>query len=215
MMCFTCKPGQQSSKNTMASETMCEGKEKIFSKECVRLLSNPDRFSGVKSESKYAKRESNAMVKKRYYHLQKHEDINHTNIKSQLKGLDNSTPIGIRSHYNIRVDYDLGLSFAAIRRLPCACTACLEQLDLNWDINVLRHEQPRYARNPNCHYWPLFEGLNDWKILSCKINDEHYLLQDMKEEIIQSHADHFYDKIRIDDIDAVHTTDVDGFYFLK
>ena len=60
MMCFTCKPGQQSSKNTMAAETMSEGREKSFADEC----SNPDPFSGVKSEGKYAKRESNAMVKK-------------------------------------------------------------------------------------------------------------------------------------------------------
>ena len=35
--------------------------------------------------------------------------------------------------YNIRCDPELGVGKAAVRRIPCAYSFCIEQLDLPWD----------------------------------------------------------------------------------
>ena len=42
------------------------------------------------------------------------------------KGIRN----GISSMYNIRCNPELGVGKADVRRIPCACSFCIEQLDL-------------------------------------------------------------------------------------
>ena len=69
MMNLIMTPEVITSKDRMSSATMIEGAEKSFAKECLRLCSNPDRKTGVKSEKKSAKREGNAKLKERFYHL--------------------------------------------------------------------------------------------------------------------------------------------------
>jgi hypothetical protein len=71
---------------------------------------------------------------------------------------------GIRAHYNIRTDPQLGLRWAALRRVACGCAECAKQLTLPWKPGVAGDAQPRYARNKACVLWPSYEGANDWKI---------------------------------------------------
>ena len=71
---------------------------------------------------------------------------------------------GIRAHYNIRTDPDLGLGWCALRRVACGCAECAKQLALPWKRGGSPEAQPRYARNKACVLWPSYEGANDWKV---------------------------------------------------
>jgi hypothetical protein len=46
------------------------------------------------------------------------------------------------------------------------CHACAEQLRAPWLVNTKLDDQPRYQSSVNCHWWPIFEGLNDWTVAS-------------------------------------------------
>ena len=63
--------------------------------------------------------------------------------------------------YNIRCDPDLGVGKATVRRIPCACLFCIEQLNLSWDKNEEDTNKRRYGINKECLNWNIFEGLND------------------------------------------------------
>jgi len=71
---------------------------------------------------------------------------------------------GIRAYYNIRTDPDLGVGWAALRRVACGCGPCKAQLKMPWVSRVDKRAQPRYAQNNGCKLWPLYKGANDWRI---------------------------------------------------
>ncbi len=39
---------------------------------------------------------------------------------------------GLRAHYNIHMDPDLGVNYAALRCVACSCGSCKEQLERPW-----------------------------------------------------------------------------------
>ena len=67
--------------------------------------------------------------------------------------------------YNIRCDPDIGVDTAAVRRTPCACSFCIEQLELPWDKNKEYVNQKRYNVNNKYLQWNIFDVLNDWNII--------------------------------------------------
>ena len=139
--------------------------------ECVRLLSDPTRLNGIKSEGMRAKREGKALVERNTYESYTMDDVPPIpNYKITFaKGRFN----GLRAYYNIRTDPDLGLGFAALRRVACGCNACKEQLGRPWLPCVDMYEQPRYSANDGCVLWRSYEGANDWKIFQLEpVNDE-------------------------------------------
>ena len=81
------------------------------------------------------------------------------------------------AHYNFRFEKQLGITHCAMRQIPCYCNACLEKLKLPWDLSKDSYNQPRYSQNKNCHFWDVFQGLNDWKIVLIVATQ-----QDAKEE---------------------------------
>ena len=54
---------------------------------------------------------------------------------------------GIQCHYNFRADPALGLGYVAVRRIPCACNACVSQLKEPWLLKKDFTHQPRYMPN--------------------------------------------------------------------
>jgi hypothetical protein len=139
--------------------------------ECVRLLSDPTRLNGIKSEGMRAKREGKALVERNTYESYTMDDVPPIpNFKIVFpKGKFN----GLRAYYNIRTDPDLGLGFAALRRVACGCNACKEQLGMPWLPRVNKYEQPRYVANNRCILWQSYEGANDWKIFQLEpVNEE-------------------------------------------
>ena len=72
---------------------------------------------------------------------------------------------GLHTHYNIRMDPDLGIDYVALRRVVCSCESCKEQLGRPWVLPCIDvAAQPRYSQNKECTLWPSYEGGNDWKI---------------------------------------------------
>ena len=55
--------------------------------------------------------------------------------------------------YNIRCDPELGVGKAAVRRIHCAFSFCIEQLDLPWDKNEKDTSQKRCITNKHCLNW--------------------------------------------------------------
>ena len=68
--------------------------------------------------------------------------------------------------YNIGCDLYLGVGKGIVRRTPCVCNPCIEQLKLPLDMNEKYCNQKRYDVNKNCLYWNIFEWLNDWNIIT-------------------------------------------------
>jgi hypothetical protein len=139
--------------------------------ECIRILSNPTRLNGIKSNGMRAKREGKALVERNTYKSYVMDDVPPIpNFKIAFpKGKFN----GLRAYYNIRMDPDLGLGFAALRRVACGCDACKEQLGMPWLPRVNMDEQPWYAANNQCVLWWSYKGANDWKIFQLEpVNEE-------------------------------------------
>ena len=72
---------------------------------------------------------------------------------------------GLRPHYNIRTDPDLGIDFATLCRVACSCESCKEQLRWPWVLPCVdMAAQPRYGQNKECMLWLSYKGGNNWKI---------------------------------------------------
>ena len=118
----------------------------------MRLCSNPDRKTGVKSEKKSAKREANAKLKERFFHLQEYDEVKYSNKQVALEGFKNGPREGISSMYNIRADPDLGFGKATIRRILCAYNSCVAHLLVLWVPDESATEEYRYKVNKDCKY---------------------------------------------------------------
>ena len=94
--------------------------------ECVRLLSNPERVSGIKSEGMRAKREAKALVERNDYAAYTMDDV--PPLPDYKVILPKGKFNGLRPHYNLRTDPDLGMDYAAMRCVACGCESCKEQL---------------------------------------------------------------------------------------
>ena len=125
---------------------------------------------------------------------------------------------GIRAHYNIRTDPQLGLRWAALRRVACGCAECAKQLALPWTPGVARDAQPRYARNKACVLWPSYEGANDWKVreLLPKTAAEARGARECMASVLTARVTRMSLQIVEGDVAAYGTTDEDtrGYYLV-
>jgi hypothetical protein len=203
----------------MADWAMEGGAEKCLSAEAVRLLQNPDRKDGVTDAGKHKKRYENRAVTERHYHVLKGSDVKFDNLKMEtikFKSVRKGKHNGLGSQYNIRTDPDLGVGFAAIRRIPCACDVCYNQLKEPWIPTKPSKEQPRYKQNKECEMWAVFEGHNDWEIVEIRPGD-NTANEDMEEvyaTVLESIADVMASEIEENKIGAVSTVD-EKYYLIK
>jgi hypothetical protein len=170
-MCLVEAPDADASSRRMAAHAMAEGAMSSFAAECVRICSTRERAEGVKSEVKSKKREAQAKMKSRHYHIQDPNMVRFGSVKMQATGFPSvrgETRNGMAAMYNFRADPDLGMRAVAARRIPCACMACIEQLQLEWLPGNPAETQPRYLRNTQCQWFGIFDGLNDWQIIALK-----------------------------------------------
>ena len=108
----------------------------------------------------------------------------------------------------MRVDPSLGYNKAALRRIPCACTACVSQLKLPWEEGKCAQKQQRYAQNTDCALWPAFRGENDWIIVTTT-HDSTTPIEDMEnmaETILLDQADLTLDEVTPGTFGAVSIT---------
>jgi hypothetical protein len=133
------------------------------SAECSRLLSDPARVSGIKSKGMRSKRKAKALVERNDYATYTMDNVPPLPYYKVImpKGKFNR----LRAPYNIRMDPDLGINYAALRCVACGCESCKDQLGQPWVLPCVDvAAQPRYGQNKECTLWPSYEGGNVWKI---------------------------------------------------
>jgi hypothetical protein len=167
-MCLIGTPEANDGPRMMQAASMLENAATSLAAESVRLCTEESRVRGVKGNTKHAKREADAPLKERNYNLHQPEDVRFKSIKMRAEGLKKGSCNGVGTMYNVRTDPDLGLGRAAVRHIPCACTSCIVQLYKPWENNVEPEEQPRYKGSEKCKFWPIFEGANDWTIVTAE-----------------------------------------------
>jgi hypothetical protein len=77
----------------MQAASMLGAAAKRLAEASVRLCREETRISGVKGYAKHAKREANATLKPRNYHLHKLEEIRFQNLKMKADGLERDSTI--------------------------------------------------------------------------------------------------------------------------
>ena len=100
--------------------------------------------------------------------------------------------------------------------VPCACNGCLSQLDLPWEPSVpARMQQPYQPVGVGCKLWQIFEGLNDWKIMTLKLpkDGDTEELEETQAEVLEGIVDQTSDDVVPGGYGAVNC-DV-GFYVIN
>lgn len=192
---------------------------KCLSTEAKRLLEEPERKDGVVSAGKYKKRFENRAVTERTYHVLGGEEVRFKDLKMktiQFKK-EAGTKNGLMTRYNFRTDPNLGVGKVAIRRIPCPCTSCSNQLSKAWMPNVPAKEQERYGVNESCENWPIFEGLNNWETVDIlpggDMNDDE--MEILFSTVLENIADVMARDIGEGGIGAIGTDDLCQFYLLE
>jgi hypothetical protein len=217
-MCKIGLPEVNETDGRMSAASMVEGTSFSLAQECARLCSDASRVAGVKSEGKYAKRENAAPMKRRTYHVQDPKDVLHGGIKMKLEGFKTGKRNGISSMYNIRADPALGIGRLAIRRIPCGCQGCKEQLEIPWDYQITDpKKQARYGSSRKCTLWPVFEGLNDWTIVTAVPTDENDMdeLDEAHDIVLETIAERNKGEIKVGSIGAFSTEDECRYYLVE
>jgi hypothetical protein len=129
--------------------------------ECVSFLSHPSRVNGIKSKGMRAKHDIKALVSCNNFASYTMGDV--PPILDYKLVLPMGKFNGLRVHYNIRMDPDLGVGWAALCRVACGCGPCKNQLERPWVLLVEPATQPRYAQSKECVLWPSYKSANDWK----------------------------------------------------
>ena len=97
---------------------------------CICLLNNPARVNGIKSKVMWAKHKRKALALRNDYMSYTMADVPHNwDYKVVLpKGQFN----GFLVHYNIHMDPDLGLGWAALQWVACGSGPYKNQLERPW-----------------------------------------------------------------------------------
>ena len=205
-----------------------------------KVLSDPKHSNGAKGDRKSAKREYNSKIQHRYYTVMHHgntdQDANSylpipTTKFVVASGFEKSTALdkywGIGHHYHFYCCPQLGLGKVAARRIPCSCQACYQQLNEPWEEEIQDiSKQPRFQKVQDCIYKEVFEGYNEWKIISLKSiptkdAEEDFDPADEMEELFNDILGEYEieaaNQIEKDMFGAYQTEDpnTDGFYIIQ
>ena len=86
-------------------------------------------------------------------------------MKAVYNILNNYDKVTMEYFYHIRCDPDLDKGLYAIRRIPCACTGCVEKLSKPWLPNLDKTIQAPYVIElETCKYSSILRGCNKWYI---------------------------------------------------
>ena len=194
-------PEADSTYNSVDWHTATVGGNVSFAQGCMTTLQyHADNIANQLS-SKGFKRENERKYTKKKYYIQNNTDVLHSNVKmtwdrSKFPALN--VPEGrkkihgsgtVLSHYHYRFDPDIGYGKCAMRRIPCLCVQCTDQLDKAWIPGVDAEAQPRYAPVYNCKYHAILGEYNNWIIMSfkksgdCSDDDIENLHNDLLEHI--------------------------------
>jgi hypothetical protein len=220
-MCSIVTPEEEDNDKKMSNTKWIESNGVLVAvspaAECVRMLSNPSRINGIKSEGMRAKREAKALVEMNDYATYSMVDVPIIPDFKIIfpKGKFN----GVRAYYNIRTDPDLGVGWAALCRVACGCQPCKDQLVLPWMKGVDMSEQPRYAENRDCLLWLSYEGANNWRIseLVPRTDEDKRGARKGMKCVLDALEARISRMVRKGDVGAIGTTDEEamGYYVVK
>ena len=166
VMCMSGSNRNDVIETRMNMYAMTESSNRSFAKECARLCGSSRRKYGALSTNG----RDNQKLSERFYYVQDPSQIRYQSISKGTKGFlkhNGQKFDGIQHHYNFRADPSLGHGFIASRRIPCACSSCVERLSLPWINDKPFGEQPRYeGNNDKCVLWNCLGPLNNWRLIS-------------------------------------------------
>mmetsp|Transcript_107616 Transcript_107616/g.219654 ORF Transcript_107616/g.219654 Transcript_107616/m.219654 type:complete len:139 (+) Transcript_107616:91-507(+) len=116
--------------------------------QCKRLLEF-EGTTGKKSNRKNNKRENSRAIQRMHYWVK-----GGTEKLSGIKCKPAKLPKGekIRDHYNMYCCPELSLGRIALRKIPCKCLACNNQMKEKWIHKNPAEEQPRLQLAEDCKY---------------------------------------------------------------
>ena len=106
---------------------------------------------------------------------------------------------GLMSCYHLHFDKYLGISKAAVRRIPCSCVFCVQNKSLPWVHNIEANLQPRFQPNKQCLYNKVFGEYNDWIIIDVKpktIEDDNNM-DELRKDVLMGIQDIISNNIKI------------------
>ena len=141
--------------------------------ECKRLLEF-EGTTGKKSNRKYQKRENSRAIKRMHYWVR-----GGTQKLNEIKCKPAKLPKGekIRHYYHIYCCPELGLGRVAIRKIPCKCIGCNNQMKKKWLHKIDPEKQPRLQVAEECKYSKVLGDSNEWLIAELEQrapNDTNY-----------------------------------------
>ena len=108
-----------------------------------------------------------------------------------------------------------------MRRIPCACTGCVDQLSKTWLPNLEKTQQPRYVIEPEiCKYSSILRGYNKCYIAKLNLKKETTNPNEMKtkdELVLQGMTQAAADDIEYNTMGVFQTSDCNthGYYIVK
>jgi hypothetical protein len=151
MCCIVMPEAANSGKNMLSTKWVERDGETVAvspADKCVCLLRNPARVNGIKSKSIRAKCKGKVLVSCNNYASYTMGDV--PPLPDYKVVLPKGKFNGLRAHYNICTDLDLGLGWAALCQVACSWGPCKDQLERPWVPLVEVTVQPRYAQNKEC-----------------------------------------------------------------
>ena len=218
------------------------GKSVSFAMRCRDLLDNEERVFGVKSTGpKSQEREKNRKTRQKFYDCVSYPPYGDEVVplaKTCYKvcsGFDSPTyqdakgntkhygKNGIKEHFHFYCHYRMKPLTCATRRIPCSCDSCHKQITKPWDPTIKDDaKQPRFANPPNCTLKDVLSGMNQWKILTIRVDPK----KNVQEEIDECYEDaldgleaFYLDKVKKGNIGGISAEDKqtapDGYYIVK
>ena len=101
--------------------------------------------------------------------------------------MQNVDKVTMKHFYHIRCNPCLDEGLCAMRRIPCDCPECVEQLSIPWLPNLYKTLQTCYAiKTVTCDYSSILCGYNKWYIcqLTLKKETTNPDEMDIKDELV-------------------------------
>ena len=113
---------------------------------------------------------------------------------------------------------ELGQGKACLRRVPCHCQACDEQMRLPWSNGLEPKDQPRFASVKDCFMKDVLEQNNNWHFVELKMSNsvEEEDITEVQAAILHHVTTAVAEQIVVGQIGAIGTkgTDVKYGYYL-
>ena len=183
--------------------------------DCKRILEQ-EAVSSVKSTVKHEKREDNRKINTRSWHVRPIDETLNGMKCSTIKIADPSVTFSDMYHYY--TCWELGIGCAALRRFPCNCQACDEQIRISWVDGIDSKIQPRFKLANNCRFGSILGDSNKWHLVQIEESDKATDVDATLFDILHHVTTAVASTINIGSVGAVCTSDGDavfGYYLFE